>query len=91
MKTAQPTSIGGDGWWGDPGARGIRGPLCAIMVAIQDLKISLEPKLDAVTIDVNLLRVDLQKMSEKVTSAESHINLLQSTSKKLEEQFQCLT
>ncbi|KAJ1136712.1 hypothetical protein NDU88_003127 [Pleurodeles waltl] len=27
----------------------------------------------------------------KVTSAESHINLLQSTSKKLEEQIQCLT
>ncbi|KAJ1142285.1 hypothetical protein NDU88_008612 [Pleurodeles waltl] len=65
--------------------------LGTIMVAIQDLKNSLEPKLDAVTVDVKLLRADFCKMSEKVTSAELHINLLQSTSKKLEDQFQYLT
>ncbi|KAJ1138525.1 hypothetical protein NDU88_004906 [Pleurodeles waltl] len=65
--------------------------LRAIMAAIQDLKTSLEPKLDAITIDVTLLRADLHKMSNKVTSAELHINLLQSTSKKLGQQIQSLT
>ncbi|KAJ1187847.1 hypothetical protein NDU88_004615 [Pleurodeles waltl] len=65
--------------------------LATILVAIQDLKTSLEPNVDVVTIDVNLMRTNLQKMSEKVTLAASHINLLQSTSKNLEEEVQCLT
>ncbi|KAJ1122543.1 hypothetical protein NDU88_001029 [Pleurodeles waltl] len=45
----------------------------------------LGSKLDAVTGEVVRLGADFQKMSEKVTSAETHIKLLQSTSKKLEE------
>ncbi|KAJ1160191.1 hypothetical protein NDU88_000693 [Pleurodeles waltl] len=65
--------------------------LGTIMASIWDLKNSLEPKLDAVTVDVNLLRDDLHKMSEKVKSGESYINLLHSTSKKLGEQVQYLT
>ncbi|KAJ1210045.1 hypothetical protein NDU88_005413 [Pleurodeles waltl] len=40
--------------------------LGAIIMAIQDLKTTLEPKLDAVMVDVSLLRADFQKMSEKV-------------------------
>ncbi|KAJ1208076.1 hypothetical protein NDU88_003466 [Pleurodeles waltl] len=64
--------------------------LGAIMEAIRDLKSSLEPKLDAVTVDVNLLRADFHKMSEKVKSQELNINLLQSTAKRLEEQVQFL-
>ncbi|KAJ1141798.1 hypothetical protein NDU88_008128 [Pleurodeles waltl] len=39
--------------------------LGAMMKAISDLKTTLEPKLDAVTADVSLLRVDLQKMTDK--------------------------
>ncbi|KAJ1209363.1 hypothetical protein NDU88_004741 [Pleurodeles waltl] len=65
--------------------------LGAIMEAIQDLKSSLEPKLDTVTVDVNLLLADFHKMSEKVKSAELHIHLLKSTAKKLEDQVQCIT
>ncbi|KAJ1119829.1 hypothetical protein NDU88_008014 [Pleurodeles waltl] len=68
-----------------------RGPadepsLNAIMAAIQDLRGSLEPKLDAVTVDVNLLRADLKEVAEKVTNAEPDIAQLQSTSKRLEDQ-----
>ncbi|KAJ1128266.1 hypothetical protein NDU88_006645 [Pleurodeles waltl] len=47
--------------------------------------------LDIVTVDVNLLRADFHKMSKKVKSAESHIHLLQSPAKKLEDQVQSLT
>ncbi|KAJ1176444.1 hypothetical protein NDU88_001724 [Pleurodeles waltl] len=72
-----------------------RGPadelsLRAIMVSIQDLRGSLEPKLDAVMVDVNLLRVDLKKVLEKVTNAETDIARLQSTSKRLEDQANIL-
>ncbi|KAJ1093560.1 hypothetical protein NDU88_006660 [Pleurodeles waltl] len=59
--------------------------LSAIMAAIQDLCGSLEPKLDTVTVDVNLLRTDLKKVTEKVTNAETDIARLQSTSKRLED------
>ncbi|KAJ1180174.1 hypothetical protein NDU88_005398 [Pleurodeles waltl] len=72
---------------------GLEPSLGTIMTAIQDLKTSMEPKLDTITVDMSLLQADSQNMSEKVTSAETHINLLQSTatSKKLEEQVKCLT
>ncbi|KAJ1100046.1 hypothetical protein NDU88_005135 [Pleurodeles waltl] len=56
------------------------------MAAIHDLKGSLEPRLDAVTVDVGLLRADLQKVSDKVSTAETDIARLTSTSKALEEQ-----
>ncbi|KAJ1149209.1 hypothetical protein NDU88_002024 [Pleurodeles waltl] len=42
--------------------------LGAIMEAIQDLKSSLELKLDAVMLDVNLLRADFHNMVAKVQS-----------------------
>ncbi|KAJ1165302.1 hypothetical protein NDU88_005730 [Pleurodeles waltl] len=60
--------------------------LSEIMAAIHDLKGSLEPRLGAVTIDVGLLQADLQKVSDKVSTAETDIVRLQSTSKALEEQ-----
>ncbi|KAJ1150230.1 hypothetical protein NDU88_003025 [Pleurodeles waltl] len=73
-----------------------RGPadepsLSAIMAAIHDLRGSLEPKLDAVTVDVNLLHVDLKDVTEKVINAEMDIARLQSTSKRLEDQVQLIT
>ncbi|KAJ1170372.1 hypothetical protein NDU88_002249 [Pleurodeles waltl] len=65
--------------------------LGAIMTAIQDLRGSLEPRLDAVTVDVTLLRADLKIVTEMVTDAETDIVRLQSTSKRLEDQVQFLT
>ncbi|KAJ1185683.1 hypothetical protein NDU88_002473 [Pleurodeles waltl] len=61
------------------------------MAAIQDLKGLLEPKLDTVTVDVTLLRADLKKVVEKVTTAETDIACLQTTSKRLESQVKFLT
>ncbi|KAJ1135639.1 hypothetical protein NDU88_002077 [Pleurodeles waltl] len=43
--------------------------LSDIMAAICDLKGIIDPKLDVVTIDVNLLRADFKKISGKVTKA----------------------
>ncbi|KAJ1103192.1 hypothetical protein NDU88_000619 [Pleurodeles waltl] len=65
--------------------------LGTIMAAIQDLKGLLEPTLDAVTMDVTLLKADLKKVAEKVTNAETDIAHLQSTSKRLGDQVQFLT
>ncbi|KAJ1081977.1 hypothetical protein NDU88_002149 [Pleurodeles waltl] len=61
------------------------------MVAIQDLHGSLEPKLDAFTVGINLLCADLKKVTEKVTNAETDFAWLQSTSKRVEDQVQFLT
>ncbi|KAJ1184515.1 hypothetical protein NDU88_001321 [Pleurodeles waltl] len=65
--------------------------LKAIMAVISDLKSTLEPKLDAVKADTSFLRADLQKMSDKMSTAESDIKILQTAPKKLEDQVQCLT
>ncbi|KAJ1197601.1 hypothetical protein NDU88_001457 [Pleurodeles waltl] len=65
--------------------------LSEIMAAIHDMKGSLEPWLDAVAVDVGLLRADLQKVSEKVSTAETDIARLESTPKALEEQVRFLT
>ncbi|KAJ1114037.1 hypothetical protein NDU88_002277 [Pleurodeles waltl] len=65
-----------------------------IMAAIQDLKGTLEPRLKAVMVDVTLLQADPKKVAEKVTTAETDIAHLQSTSKRLENQADwrmCLT
>ncbi|KAJ1204115.1 hypothetical protein NDU88_007896 [Pleurodeles waltl] len=64
--------------------------LSEVMAAIHDLKGYLEPRLNAVAVDVGLLRADLQKVSEKISTAETDIAHLQSTSKALEEQVQFL-
>ncbi|KAJ1161162.1 hypothetical protein NDU88_001649 [Pleurodeles waltl] len=63
----------------------------AIMVAISDLKSNLEPKLDTVTADISLRCADLQKIAGKISTAESDIQTLRSTSKSLEEQVRTLT
>ncbi|KAJ1199915.1 hypothetical protein NDU88_003747 [Pleurodeles waltl] len=65
--------------------------LGAIIVAISDLKSTLEPKLDTVMADVFLLRTDLQKMADKMSAAEFDIQMLRSTAKSLEEQVRTLT
>ncbi|KAJ1202529.1 hypothetical protein NDU88_006327 [Pleurodeles waltl] len=65
--------------------------LGAIMTAISDLKTTLEPKLDVVMTEVSFLRADLQKITDKVSTAKTNILMLQSTSKRLEEQVQNLT
>ncbi|KAJ1194724.1 hypothetical protein NDU88_004010 [Pleurodeles waltl] len=59
-----------------------------IMEAIQALRSNIEPKRDTVTIDVNLFRVDLCKVMDKVTTAEHKINGLQAVTKRLENQVQ---
>ncbi|KAJ1149735.1 hypothetical protein NDU88_002540 [Pleurodeles waltl] len=61
------------------------------MAAIHDLKGSLEPQLDAVAVGVGLLRADLQKVSDKVSTAETDIACLQSKSKTLDEQVRFFT
>ncbi|KAJ1178206.1 hypothetical protein NDU88_003453 [Pleurodeles waltl] len=76
--------------WGAESAPAGEPSLGAIMAATQDLKGTLEPKLDTVTIDVALLRAYIQKVREKVTTAESHIMHLQSTTERLEYQVQSL-
>ncbi|KAJ1188678.1 hypothetical protein NDU88_005437 [Pleurodeles waltl] len=43
--------------------------LSAILAAICNLKGIIELKQDAVTVDVNLLRADFKKISEKFTTA----------------------
>ncbi|KAJ1215837.1 hypothetical protein NDU88_003444 [Pleurodeles waltl] len=62
--------------------------LGVIMAAIQDLKQALEPKIHVVTVYVNLLQVDFQKMSEKIKTAETNNHTLQATTKRMEDQVQ---
>ncbi|KAJ1165477.1 hypothetical protein NDU88_005905 [Pleurodeles waltl] len=47
--------------------------LSAIIAAISALKSMLELKLDAVMADVSFLQADFQKMSDKVSTAETNI------------------
>ncbi|KAJ1190581.1 hypothetical protein NDU88_007319 [Pleurodeles waltl] len=61
------------------------------MDATRDLKSLLEPKLDAVTLNVNLLPADFRKMSYKLKTEEKHLHLLQSTTKTFEDQVQSTT
>ncbi|KAJ1106313.1 hypothetical protein NDU88_003714 [Pleurodeles waltl] len=56
------------------------------MAAIRNLKSTVEPEIDAITMDVAFLRADVKKISEKVAVVETHINVLQSTTKRLEGQ-----
>ncbi|KAJ1173073.1 hypothetical protein NDU88_004915 [Pleurodeles waltl] len=62
----------------------------AILAVICDLKSVLTHKIDVVTKDVTLLRDDFKKISAKLAMAKSQINTLQTTTKQLEEQVQCL-
>ncbi|KAJ1204632.1 hypothetical protein NDU88_000072 [Pleurodeles waltl] len=84
---------------GDLGTRG-RGteqvPLCEpslreIMAAIHDLKGSVEPRLDAVAVDLGLLGLTFKKSPTKVSTAETDVARMQPTSKALEEQVRFLT
>ncbi|KAJ1155947.1 hypothetical protein NDU88_008672 [Pleurodeles waltl] len=93
QRPAGGTVVPGDA---EEGQEKDRGPgdepsLSAIMAAIPDLHSSLEPKLDAVTVDVNLLFADLEKVTEKVINGETDIAQLQSTSRRIEDQVQFLT
>ncbi|KAJ1199446.1 hypothetical protein NDU88_003280 [Pleurodeles waltl] len=68
---------------GDPSLR-------EIIDAIQALRNNTELKIDAVTLDVNSLRVDLCKVTDKVATAEGQINRLQAINKRLEKKVQDL-
>ncbi|KAJ1191187.1 hypothetical protein NDU88_000503 [Pleurodeles waltl] len=61
------------------------------MDAKQALRYNIKPKIGAVTLDVNLLRADLHKVTDKVTTAEGQISGLQAINKRLEKQVQDLT
>ncbi|KAJ1214803.1 hypothetical protein NDU88_002414 [Pleurodeles waltl] len=49
-----------------------------IIMAIQSVKDTLEPKVDIVALEVNLTRADPKKVTEKLTVTESQILGLQS-------------
>ncbi|KAJ1098462.1 hypothetical protein NDU88_003573 [Pleurodeles waltl] len=72
-----PDSMGGGPGSGDP-------LLHEIMDAIQAPRNNIEPKIDGVTLDVNLLHADLHKVTDMVTTAEGQINGLQAINKQLE-------
>lgn len=61
------------------------------MSAIQALGMTLEAKIDKVSIEMTLLRADLNKTSERATQNETHIVELQKATKSLEERVQQLT
>ncbi|KAJ1134398.1 hypothetical protein NDU88_000850 [Pleurodeles waltl] len=61
------------------------------MDSIQALRNNIEPKIDAVTLEVNLLRADPHKVTDRVTTAEGQINGLQAVNKQIEKQVQDLT
>ncbi|KAJ1185543.1 hypothetical protein NDU88_002335 [Pleurodeles waltl] len=65
--------------------------LSEIMAAIKDLKRTIEPTLDAVTVDVTFLRTDFKKITEKMTVPETRMTSLQCTTKKPGHQLQRLT
>lgn len=62
-----------------------------IMKEIKTFRGTLEPKLDSVTEEVNLLRADFRKMSEKISTAEAGLGTLEAKTKRLEEQVLTLT
>ncbi|KAJ1194009.1 hypothetical protein NDU88_003304 [Pleurodeles waltl] len=82
-----PNSSGQDSTGVGPAEPSLR----VIKAAISDLKSTLEPKLDTVMADVSLLHTDLQRMADKMSTAESDIQMLRLTSKSLEEQVRSLT
>ncbi|KAJ1213717.1 hypothetical protein NDU88_001349 [Pleurodeles waltl] len=65
-RQAEATLVGEDAERGPCADRNpqVEPQLDAIMEAIQDLKGLLKPKLDAVTVDVTVLRADLKKVAE---------------------------
>ncbi|KAJ1083738.1 hypothetical protein NDU88_003893 [Pleurodeles waltl] len=84
----------GAGPWGEVSGTKGEPSLSTIMAAIQDIRGSIspwQPKLDVVEINVNLLRTEMGKISEKVAMAEAHIVGLMATTKLLEEQVRSLT
>ncbi|KAJ1135660.1 hypothetical protein NDU88_002098 [Pleurodeles waltl] len=57
------------------------------MNAIQGLRSALEQQIETVSIDLNLLRADLRKVSEKVNTAETTIGSLQGGMTSLKKQM----
>ena len=55
-----------------------------ILQAIQDTKSSLESKIDAITLDVGLLRADHRKLVSRVASVETNLSELQPTTRDLQ-------
>lgn len=59
--------------------------LASIMAAIQTLGTTLETKIDKMSIEMNLVRADLNKTSDKARANEAEIQQLRDSSKKLEQ------
>ena len=64
--------------------------LADIMEAIKGSREALEAQVAGVSVEVNLLRADLRKVSDKVTSAEGNITALQTEVKDLRNQVRDL-
>lgn len=65
--------------------------LSSIMAAIQTLGATLEAKIDTVSIEMNLMRADLRKTSDKVQAAEETIEDLRGKTRSMEDRIQKLT
>ncbi|KAJ1111961.1 hypothetical protein NDU88_000233 [Pleurodeles waltl] len=62
-----------------------------LSVSIQGCRTALEHKIETLSIEVNLLRADLHKVSDKVTTAEGNIVELQVETVTLKKQMAQLT
>ena len=63
----------------------------ALLEAIQGSREALEGQIAGVSIDVNLLRADLHKISDKVKGAERNIAVLKTKFKHLKQQVSQMT
>ena len=60
--------------------------LSDIMAAIQDIRGTIEIKIDSIATEMNLLRADFQKTNDKVTEHKSAIESLQTENRALRKQ-----
>lgn len=86
---AVPKTSVGEGAAGEQAAP-VEPSLSSIMSAIQTLGTTLETKIDKVSIEMNLLRADLNKTSDRAKTNETNIEDLQGRTKRLEQQVQQL-
>ncbi|KAJ1216428.1 hypothetical protein NDU88_004030 [Pleurodeles waltl] len=58
-----------------------------LLAAIHGARFALEHRIEAMAIDFNLIWANLQKVSDKVTAAESNISELQTEMKSIKQQM----
>ncbi|KAJ1146948.1 hypothetical protein NDU88_013200 [Pleurodeles waltl] len=61
-----------------------------VLQAVLDTKTSLERKIDSVVLEVNLLRTDQRKLSERVATTETTLETAQSAIIEMKAQIQCM-